>query len=1427
MRKKFLSVCLLGAVTLATTSTFVSCKDYDDDITSLQEQITSLQTALGEKVTSANSAVEALKGEVATLKAQLANCATKEEAANLAAAIKSLEDAQKKLEAAMNDYATKKYVDDAVASINVDKAISEAIAKVNAAIAVTDGNVKTVTENLQKVSDKLNDVDKKYSTLPADVKKLQDQIAKLQAALDAQIAACDCPKAVKDGDAATLAEAKKAIADAKAEIEAAQKKVDEAINAAVKKAQDAADAANGDIATLKSELAKAASKSEVDEISKQITTIVNETIPAVESKIAAYDAKIEVMTKVLANKLRSMVFIPGLYVDGIEAIEYAYAVDSTLVKKDIPAVTRDARGTLPDQRVETGTRKLDKLSDYVLKTPIEEFWICPNWGVDYHMNPSTSTTEYKDIKGFNVIEAKSITRANIANDGKQITSPEKYLDGTQLFGNGVCGAGILTAGININEASLKKILDKTDGNGPAHIDQDGDSNFCDGQTGDVSYGKENLVALQAQSRLVADKDTFITSDYAMIYPEKIGIEGLIWDKYPGKIKIQNAPGHDGFATVGKSKGDEKGNEPGKTVGPQQTPSHWGANGCDKEIHVWNNPVEALLYSDPSNLVEVVWNDEKGVELQKYLGIHVVRETVESKVKKENPTLEKVPFTKATPKQTDHNALTLGRLGLTYSFELVDYNVNDVTFDSRYAKIDAATGTIVAGNVDAKGNHVDDMAETSIDREPLVRVLVKYGEKVILDGYILCHICREPVVTPPEPDHKIELEKRSVEFDLCNGKRIYTLNWSEWSKWILTDDMKIDGKSMTKEEFTKYYAPDGTISAGPDSENTVWYTMKLYKAAGSAVAMTGLVNDDAQWGEVTVQWNEAGVQNHEIEWNMTEPGLEYNSHDGKNGKEVWICFKRTADGEGKVKYPNVWMKMSVDITRKPYEWKSLTNKNFTYWFNAWEGNQAKNDNEAEGFILNNKNPLNNNTLRDDDATFSRQILTAFDGNKMTTSNVKNTSNATLSLGAPKYNTQKFFFLPVDIKVKDFTIKAQAEAVCPYDNSACPVTYLPEDTKYDRLYCKYHQHVSDVTKCICDKHAPMTVTGTPWQTKNYHQHTATDKICNCKDFHALGLKSYADYRKGTFAEMKADIEKKFNDILASCAIDYDKGVFMNNVLVVDGTIIARLNQASGQIDLVYNDVTKKVLNAIGWYNDNRTNIDEEMRALVAVARPNDCGVVMQATDNIFQISWERPLNIKEVSKHAIDAKTNGNVIYLGELIDVFDFRGPVHGNMMEEGTIWQWAFYNIDAITVNCDGVLTDQDNPGNWVKWQDRVSVLGELYSEVLFNKDGEPYRGYQQGSYTYKIDGTGPSGFNIYDYDCADKSKDLYDILNDAPGTHVVTKGGKYYDLKAALGAIFYDNNGTNVHDFNIKVPITLHYYWGYFSTYVTINIKGTLGNND
>ena len=48
MNKKFLNAVLFGALIASSAGTFTSCKDYDDDIKSLQEQIDKSGSTVGD-----------------------------------------------------------------------------------------------------------------------------------------------------------------------------------------------------------------------------------------------------------------------------------------------------------------------------------------------------------------------------------------------------------------------------------------------------------------------------------------------------------------------------------------------------------------------------------------------------------------------------------------------------------------------------------------------------------------------------------------------------------------------------------------------------------------------------------------------------------------------------------------------------------------------------------------------------------------------------------------------------------------------------------------------------------------------------------------------------------------------------------------------------------------------------------------------------------------------------------------------------------------------------------------------------------------------------------------------------------------------------------------------------------------------------------
>ena len=205
-----------------------------------------------------------------------------------------------------------------------------------------------------------------------------------------------------------------------------------------------------------------------------------------------------------------------------------------------------------------------------------------------------------------------------------------------------------------------------------------------------------------------------------------------------------------------------------------------------------------------------------------------------------------------------------------------------------------------------------------------------------------------------------------------------------------------------------------------------------------------------------------------------------------------------------------------------------------------------------------------------------------------------------------------------------------------------------------------------------------------------------------------------------------EATLDATLNKCAIDYSAGAFNNAALyaVNAGTYtkIATLNQTTGDINLINNPACQDVLNAIG-YTPNHANINTEMRAWLGVVAETKCGLAEKVEDGIFLASWQRPINMKELGNQvAVDAKTNGNIIYLLDFLKLFDWRGEEVGYMWGDQQ-WFWAYYNVKAITVNTDPsvVETNMHNGGNVFKKLNEITTEAELYSYPSMTKGATRY----------------------------------------------------------------------------------------------------------
>jgi hypothetical protein len=563
-----------------------------------------------------------------------------------------------------------------------------------------------------------------------------------------------------------------------------------------------------------------------------------------------------------------------------------------------------------------------------------------------------------------------------------------------------------------------------------------------------------------------------------------------------------------------------------------------------------------------------------------------------------------------------------------------------------------------------------------------------------------------------PDNKLvdNYPAQSAQFEICNGKVIFKTNWSQFSYYVLTEKLE----NMTKEDFDANYEADleSTTSIGSTSDGGDVYKLNIFKA----FKKNGNESPSNDLGYAKYYPNWEGTTNHTFEWELAADEFEQLTHDKATYPvEItrYIRFKAKADAPA-AKYPYIYVKMTVSLTRKDIGPITFAQKIDNYWFGL-DGA----DGGWDAIILDVKEPTDGGNIKQ----INREIRSTLVGNmeKIT-------------------DTHKYFFVPKNVQIKalngkTYTITAQSG---------------PSDVKWNHLYCKYLPGV---------------------------------------DMHVYD-------------------EAKLDEILTNCAIDYNQGAFTNDKLYAanNGTYtqIATLDQATGEIVLIKNDPCKDVLNAIG-YVENHANVSTEMRTWVNVVAKNNCDVakktIHEKTDlKSFLVSWQRPINMKNLGNQVmIDAKTQGNIIYVLDFLKLFDWRGEPKGYMWGDQQ-WFWAYYNVNYIKVNTSPsvVTTNMDKGGDTFVPLNSITSKAELYS----------YPSMVRGIEVYNFD------LSSYDYEAANGNLLKYMGISPADNSK-----------KEKFGAIAYYNNGDNVEKFSIRVPITIGYEWGEFTQTVQIDIERTLGN--
>ena len=311
----------MGTLTVASMSTFTSCKDYDDDISNLQGQIDKLATAeqLSQKVAELQALISSNKSDITSLQAELAKKTTLDE-----------------VKAVLADYATKQYVDAA------DKTLQDAID------ALKTGDIAKLKEDVVKAQAAADKAAKDAEAANAEIVETLKTLATKTELKDAADAAQKAIEALESKNAEDLKKAQDAITETlksyatKSDVEDGDKKTLESLAETIQKASEAwtqADKNKQDIADALKLLGEGYSKENtvaaaIEAIKGQIGT-PNKELGTLDSRLAAIegvlngvkddDTKLGLATKVtnIETQLKDIIGQYSTMVTDVQLFDFA------------------------------------------------------------------------------------------------------------------------------------------------------------------------------------------------------------------------------------------------------------------------------------------------------------------------------------------------------------------------------------------------------------------------------------------------------------------------------------------------------------------------------------------------------------------------------------------------------------------------------------------------------------------------------------------------------------------------------------------------------------------------------------------------------------------------------------------------------------------------------------------------------------------------------------------------------------------------------------------------------------------------------------------------------------------------------------------------------------------------------------------------
>ena len=684
------------------------------------------------------------------------------------------------------------------------------------------------------------------------------------------------------------------------------------------------------------------------------------------------------------------------------------------------------------------------------------------------------------------------------------------------------------------------------------------------------------------------------------------------------------------------------------------------------------------------------------------------------------TLVETHFTNLSKNHATMTDKEMAANGLSYKYELTAYFVGgNQTSESAQA---ALKGSILRpqlpnlSNGTAAEYEATKQDRSTIGRTPVVRVsLVDAAGNVLDYGYIRILISETKTTTPPKPDQYIEVVGGTYTYGYNGECTDNPATYSVATTWYQTQDKiystLIKDYPMSREEFEANYTQDGDDRSYPekyDSQNNLkQYNLKddgTFEAipADKKVGTVSCAND--------LDANNPGTVTSILKWELTSAQASgyFLSNAGKTNaaaKELGL------NGYGKngiaVKYI------------------------------------SKNKSSYPDFYVLFKAPGKANV--NNVAPKAEVDYTGLKINEYWYSHNANNISGTADLGEVEIHAN--VLSPEDPQ-------GIANALCEPLNTTLADVFVGNKI----TAAKFIKNITDATA-----------------NKEYDASKLTlslvfDQKNNVSDYIYKGVDGNLYKTQVSNNGKTLQAQKKGTNTWVNIAVIKNDGVAPSDAKdAINHLMVDYLNVPYSQVLLNY-----AAHNALA---------NDVLIAYVGIIAQNACPKDLPLTQEPFEVRFLRPINVISKDAEVQDADPNATqTINLRDLINLTDWRDePFKANQYG---IDYWTYYNIKSIEVNGSSLyeaIQTNMNITDATKRQRSASASWPSLNDITSNI--------------------------VLDY-------------------NPITKNPGSYGLADSYGTITYQNNSNTVGDFELKIPLKITYQWGYVvATEVYVKVHKTVGN--